>query len=469
MLIALRRAGQLCVVLTAMVAVTAAQYNSATYDDPNNPAPPRSARITQGPTIQYADDAFAVITWSSSQPAESRIFYGTDAANLNLVAESPSHTAGTSHRVDLSNLHPNTTYYFQVDLGQPGTISPNQPMLSFRTVAPGAAAVHQQQPTQVAGPAEPAPVGARITQGPTIQYSDDHSAVISWSTNEAAPTIVYYGTDPQNLDRTAESASGTTFHRIHLSGLAPETTYYFLVDSGQGRGVGPISTLQTAPPGAQPVYDRLPGHYSSVSVEPALGARPAPANPSQGLVIAGGTEIHAALDNALSSKTSHPGDEFTAVVNEPVRANNGAVAIPTGTRIRGQVTEAEEGKTLPMVRGRGRLNMRFVDMTLPDGVSVPLQATLASVNDTKTGSEGEVTSSTKGSTAAKDVGIGAGLGTVAGLIFGSALKGLLIGAIAGGGYVLATKGKDVELPRQTGLALRLDHELVIPVVPPSGR
>jgi hypothetical protein len=97
--------------------------------------------------------------------------------------------------------------------------------------------------------------------------------------------------------------------------------------------------------------------------------------------------------------------------------------------------------------------MRFIDMTLPNGVSVPLQATLASVNDTKTGSEGEVQSSTKGSTAAKGVGIGAGLGTVAGLIFGGALKGLLIGAIAGGGYVLATKGKDVDRPAAGEIAI----------------
>ncbi len=468
MLRALRRLGQLCVVLTAMVALAAAQYSSVTYDDTDQPQQ-RSARITEPPVVQYADDAFAVITWSTNRPTETRVFYGTDANNLNLIAEFPSHTPGTAHRVDISNLHPNTTYYFQVDLGQPGTVSPNQPMLSFRTVGPGAQAVHQQQPTQVSGAAESAPVGARITQGPSIQYADDHSAVVSWSTNESAPTIVYYGTDPQNLGHTAESAGGTTFHRIHLSGLAPDTTYYFLVDSGQGRGTGAINTLQTVAPGGEPLYNRLPGNYSSGNVEPSLGTRPAPPSaPSRGLEIAAGTEIHAALDNALSSKTSHPGDEFTAVVSEPVRANNGAVAIPTGTRIRGQVTEAEEGKTLPIVRGRGRLNMRFVDMTLANGVSVPLQATLASVNDTRTGPEGEVTSSTKGGTAAKDVGIGAGLGTVAGLIFGSALKGLLIGAIAGGGYVLATKGKDVELPRQTGLALRLDHELLIPAPSPPG-
>jgi hypothetical protein len=68
-----------------------------------------------------------------------------------------------------------------------------------------------------------------------------------------------------------------------------------------------------------------------------------------------------------------------------------------------------------------------------------------------------VQSGARGKDAVKDVGIGAGIGTVAGLIFGGPLKGLAIGALAGGGYVLATKGKEVNLPAQTGMVIRLDQ------------
>jgi len=59
-----------------------------------------------------------------------------------------------------------------------------------------------------------------------------------------------------------------------------------------------------------------------------------------------------------------------------------------------------------------------------------------------------VQSGTSGKTAAKGVGAGAGAGTgtVACLILGGPFKGLAIGAIAGGGHVLAAKGKDVEIP-----------------------
>jgi len=98
----------------------------------------------------------------------------------------------------------------------------------------------------------------------------------------------------------------------------------------------------------------------------------------------------------------------------------------------------------------------------PDGTSVPLNASLISVGDKKTNEEGEVQSGTSGKTAAKDVGVGAGIGTVAGLILGGPFKGLAMGAIAGGGYVLAAKGKDVEIPADSAMRLRLDQSLYLP-------
>lgn len=79
-----------------------------------------------------------------------------------------------------------------------------------------------------------------------------------------------------------------------------------------------------------------------------------------------------------------------------------------------------------------------------------------------TGQEGEVTSGRSTGQTAKDVGIGAGIGTVAGLIFGHALRGLAIGTIAGGGYVLATRGKDVDLPTETGLVFKVDQNTAVP-------
>jgi hypothetical protein len=208
--------------------------------------------------------------------------------------------------------------------------------------------------------------------------------------------------------------------------------------------------------------------------EPAVSARPSVS--TRGEQVNANTEMKATLDTPLSTKTSKVGDRFTATVAEAVRGTSGRVAIPAGAKIQGEVVNVEEGKTLPSVRGKGRLNFRFRDVMLPDGSSLPLTATLVSVNQTrggksaggaKTGEEGEVRGGTTAGRVAKDVGIGAGVGTVAGLIFGSALKGLAIGAIAGGGYVLATSGKDVNLPADTGMVLRLDQNLTVPATSPQ--
>jgi hypothetical protein len=218
-------------------------------------------------------------------------------------------------------------------------------------------------------------------------------------------------------------------------------------------------------PAPPPVDDATPPQQA----EPAVGARQ-PSRAYGGQQLPAGTEIRATLDTPLSTKTSRVGDRFTATISQPIPGNSGGIAIPAGSKIHGEVVQAEEGKTLPALRGRGRLNLRFRDVTYPNGETAPLTATLVSVNETKgeggstakTSEEGEVTSGTKGSTAAKDIGIGAGAGTVAGLVFGSALRGLAIGAIAGGGYVLAEKGKDVNLPAESGLVLRLDQPLNSP-------
>ncbi|MFI5089376.1 MAG: fibronectin type III domain-containing protein [Terriglobales bacterium] len=429
-------------------------------------APQQVARlqVTEGPTVTYVDDQFAVVAWTTNAPTESRVFYGTDADDLNRVAESK---AATAHRVDLRGLKPDTTYYFQLDTGG----ATDAPVQQFRTVAANGAPLHRQQPAPAASaPPEPAP-GVTITRGPTIEFADDRSAVISWTTSDAAPSAVYYGTRRSGLTQTAEAASGTTFHRVHLSGLEPATTYFFALDTGQGQPAGAVSNFQTAAADGQPIFNQQANQQAA----PAAGDATPPVdrpleNPESqdrprrrgGKEVPAGIEIQATLQDELSTKFSRYGDKFTAVVSQPVNATDGSLGIPAGSRITGEVVESEQGKTLPAVRGRGKLNLRFRSLILPDGTTLPLNASLISVHNMKANEEGQVQSGTSGKTAAKGVGIGAGLGTVAGLIFGGPLKGLAIGAIVGGGYVLSAKGKEVDLPPNSGMILRLEQTLRVP-------
>ncbi len=243
------------------------------------------------------------------------------------------------------------------------------------------------------------------------------------------------------------------------------------------------TTPQTAPQPTAPATTNAPSQSSepvlkprpSQSTGPVLNPRPAeePAQPTHipmARTVQVGTQMDVTLDRTLSSKTSHPGDEFFATLVDPLRNSSGTVLVPAGSKIRGEVANAESGRIFAQLRGKGSIALRFLDIRLPDGTAMPIQATLLSVHDTKgtksgsakTDEEGQVTGGTSGKSAAKDVGIGAGVGTIAGLIFGGALKGLAIGAIAGGGYVLANAGKDVEIPSNSGLKLRLDQNLTLP-------
>jgi len=107
-----------------------------TYDDnTNTQQAPSRVNITQGPTIQYADDQFAVITWITDQPFVSRVFYGKDPGNLNQIAED-AQSQSLRHQINLRNLQPSTTYYFRIDNGQ-GTAAAasNGSLNGFQTTA----------------------------------------------------------------------------------------------------------------------------------------------------------------------------------------------------------------------------------------------------------------------------------------------------------------------------------------------
>src|SRR5436190_5560058 len=457
--------------LSLILLVSSGAVAQRSYDDNSNTQQAAAtANITQGPVIQYADDQFAVITWTTDQPFVSRVFYGKDASNLNQISEDVR-SQSLRHQINLRNLQASTTYYFRIDTGQGTAAAASADTLNgFQTTALGANPIRTQQPfkgtvqnASAAGnnnTAKTANFGAiNLTRDPSIQYLDDTTAVISWTTNVPASNTVYYGTDRSNLLYTGGDFKDATEHRVHLSNLKPNTRYYFQFDEPSNQ---PIASFTTVSSGAQPLYDQKPRTESAgnaASGGPQLTRRERSAGHANELP--SGTEIDASLQTALSTQTSHPGDRFTAVVTQPVRDDNVRVMVPTGAHISGQVTESEEGKMLPSLRGRGKLNLRFESITLPNGTNIPISATLLSVNQSggngSVNSEGEVESGTKASTAAKGIGVGAGIGTIAGLIFGGPLKGLAIGAIAGGGYILATKGKDVDLPENTGLRIRLDQ------------
>ena len=59
----------------------------------------------------------------------------------------------------------------------------------------------------------------------------DGTALITWDTNELADSLVEYGTTTGVLNQNKSDGAAVTSHSITLTGLAPNTTYYFQVTS----------------------------------------------------------------------------------------------------------------------------------------------------------------------------------------------------------------------------------------------
>jgi len=106
-------------------------------------------RITNGPVIEEADGGHARIAWSTNIQGSSRVQYGTDLGTMNKLAEAPWGVGGLTHRVDLKNLQPGTTYYFQVETGQAAGSEVESDIFSFRTPNNGEATIRQQNPQLV--------------------------------------------------------------------------------------------------------------------------------------------------------------------------------------------------------------------------------------------------------------------------------------------------------------------------------
>ncbi|HYE73097.1 MAG TPA: hypothetical protein VEF04_07200, partial [Blastocatellia bacterium] len=62
------------------------------------------------------------------------------------------------------------------------------------------------------------------------------------------------------------------------------------------------------------------------------------------IIVAEGTAARLSLQTQLSSKLSEVGDVVTAVLYEPVRSEDGRVAIPRGTMFVGRVTQVKPAK-----------------------------------------------------------------------------------------------------------------------------
>jgi len=178
-------------------------------------------------------------------------------------------------------------------------------------------------------------------------------------------------------------------------------------------------------------------------------AAPAPAAPrGRDVVVPAGTALPLELLSAISSETAQVETPVRARLRQAVVVDDYTV-LPAGTVFHGNVTDVDRAGR---VRGRSRLAFRFTEAEL-DGGREQVRTNAVSY-------EGEAT---KGEDATK-VGAGAVGGAIIGGLLGGgdgAAKGAAVGGAAGTGVVLATRGREVQLPAGTDIAATLASEFSV--------
>jgi hypothetical protein len=189
---------------------------------------------------------------------------------------------------------------------------------------------------------------------------------------------------------------------------------------------------------------------------------PPPAEGSE-IVVPANTTIPLTLKNTVNSRTAFAGQAIYCETIYPITVGN-RIVIPVGSYVKGAVTKVVRPGRL---KGKAQVGIRFESITLPNGTTRSLRASLSSYGGT--GEEGFKReeskiegASTKGEDAGK-IATTATEGTIIGGLSSRSGKGAGIGALSGGLggliWVLATRGKEVLLPSGTNLELQLSSPL----------
>jgi hypothetical protein len=193
-------------------------YAVTSYDNAGNESAKSSTAYATTPTdtvaptisnvnvINISANA-ATITWTTNEPSDSKVVYGTDPNNLSLTASNASMVTG--HTVSLTNLTKKTTYSFKVsskDAANNVGTSPTTGTNSFRT-NPGGGVISLQASNG----------SVRLAWAP-ITDSDVQSIVIYKSTTNYPDTT---GTPLITLPSTATNYRDTA--------VVAGTTYYYSV------------------------------------------------------------------------------------------------------------------------------------------------------------------------------------------------------------------------------------------------
>jgi hypothetical protein len=295
--------------------------------------------------------------------------------------------------------------------------------------------VEQQAPRAEPAPKAPAPRVKKRAAVPPKPPVDTASA------RGYAPTTKPDSVTPPDTSVVRDTVSAPP--RDTARAVAPDTT----------TSVPATDTVATARADTFPADTARPSSDSAVASS-ATGTAPAGFdNAARTLPI--GTEIHAALDDSISSRRDSAGRTITAQITESVTGAGGKILIPAGSTVRLTVTRLASAKSKG---SQGSLALKV------DGIEVGGQ--LQNVQADVRAVPRELRSRGVTSGDAAKVGVGAVGGAVLGRVLGGNSKGAVIGGVVGaaGGAVVAsqTATRDVVVKAKTPVTFVLTAPLVTP-------
>ena len=164
--------------------------------------------------VESISQTGAVVTWTTNEPATSKVRYGL---TTDYGSEVSDPTPVTSHSVSLTGLTVGATYHYEVI--SVGSTTDNDADATFTTMA--------ETPTPTPAP-PPAPTPTLTISGIRVVVTSS-SAKIFWKTSAAATSKVRYGRTAYT--KSAASAAPVVWHELTVSKLAPSTTYRYSIES----------------------------------------------------------------------------------------------------------------------------------------------------------------------------------------------------------------------------------------------
>jgi hypothetical protein len=254
----------------------------------------------------------------------------------------------------------------------------------------------------------------------------------TWMTAIATVLVVTAGV-PLDADRV-RLRSGKVVEGMFIGG--DSKTVRVLLDNGS------VTEVSLADAAAVEFSERKPP-----APPPPPKPKPAAAPRPRGMTVPAGTQVNVRLTQGIDVDASRAGQQFKAVVDDPVMVG-GSIVIPRGASAILQAVQVAQSGTM---KGSDKITLKLNAVSVGGMVYEVASAYVESQG------KGE------GKRTARKIGGGAGLGAIVGGIAGGG-EGAAIGAAIGGvtGAAVASSGEEhLKLPAETRLQFQLTSAVTI--------